>query len=365
MSTRNTRRLPAVAVVLVNYNGWRDTIECLDSLLAIDYPDFHVFLVDNESSDDSWARLTAWCAAPAASTVWRYIPDAARRSGAEPLRLRIACGADGILGPADPECRVTFIRSGTNLGFAGGCNIGIRAAGPDRFDYFWLLNTDTVVHTHALRALVERAETDPLVGMTGSSILYYDRPDTVQTLAGAELIGRNLSSRHIAEGTLYNEDTVDAAAIERRLAYIMGASMLVSRQLVTAVGPMSEDYFLYYEEIDWAMRARAEFKFAFAPHSLVYHKAGASSAKPLKEFSARLYYRNRVRFASRFSPQRLGSIKVSYLVEICRHVLRGRWLHARIVGEVLLRFKTVARSKHALDLLGRRSLDEVGPKGRL
>ncbi|HEY0801379.1 MAG TPA: glycosyltransferase family 2 protein [Steroidobacteraceae bacterium] len=352
MPTPKTRRPPAVAVVLVNYNGWRDSIECLDSLLATDYPDFHVFLVDNESPDDSLARLTAWCATPAGSALWRHIPGVARRStahAAEPLPLRTAHGADGILGPADPECRVTLIRSGANLGFAGGCNIGIRAAGPDLFDYFWLLNTDTVVHAHCLRALVERAETDPVVGMTGSTILYYDRPGTVQTLAGAELIDRNVSSSLIGQGTVYNEDTVDAAAVEPRLAYIMGASMLVSKQLVSAVGPMREDYFLYYEEIDWAMRARGEFKLAFAPRSLVYHKSGASSAKPLREFSTRLYYRNRVRFATRFFPQRLGSIKVSYLIEICRHVLRGRWLHARIIVETLLRFKTIARSEHALD----------------
>lgn len=352
MPTSSTRRLPAVAVVLVNYNGWRDSIECLDSLLAIDYPDFHVFLIDNQSSDDSWTRLTAWCATPVGSTLWRHIPGVARRSTAhasEPLRLRTAYGADGILGPADPECRVTLIRSGANVGFAGGCNIGIRAAGPDRFDYFWLLNTDTVVHAHCLRALVERAETDPIVGMTGSTILYYDRPDTVQTLAGAELSDHNMSSRHIGAGTIYNEDAVDAEAVERRLTYIMGASMLVSRQFVSAVGPMREDYFLYYEEIDWAMRARGEFKLAFAPRCLVYHKSGASSAKPLREFSTRLYYRNRVRFASRFFPQRLGGIKVSYLIEICRHLLRGRWLHARIIGETLLRFKTIARSRHALD----------------
>lgn len=352
MPTDKTRRMPAVAVILVNYNGWRDSIECLDSLLAIDYPDFHVFITDNESSDDSPARLSAWCATPLGSALWRCIPGVARRSAtraSEPLPLRTAYGADGILGPADPECRVTLIRSGANTGFAGGCNIGIRAAGPDRFDYFWLLNTDTVVDAQCLRALIERAETDPIVGMTGSTILYYDRPDTVQTLAGAELIDRNMSSRHIGAETVYNADSVDAGAVERRLAYIMGASMLVSRQLVPNVGPMSEDYFLFYEEIDWAMRARGEFKLAFAPRSLVYHKSGASSAKPLREFSTRLYYRNRVRFASRFFPQRMWRIKVSYLIEICRQLLRGRWLHARIIGETLLRFKTIARSRRALD----------------
>jgi GT2 family glycosyltransferase len=352
MATDKTRRLPAVAVILVNYNGWRDSIECLDSLLATDYPDFHVFITDNDSSDDSSAWLTAWCATPSGSALWRCIPGVARRSAtraSEPLRLRTAYGADGILGPADPECRVTLIRSGANTGFAGGCNIGMRAAGSDRFDYFWLLNTDTVVDAHCLRALIERAETDPSVGMTGSTILYYDHPDTVQSLAGAELIDHNVSSRLIGQGTVYNADSIDAEAVERRLGYIMGASMLVSRRLVSIVGPMSEDYFLYYEEIDWAMRARGEFKFAYAPRSVVYHKSGASSAKPLREFSGRLYYRNRVRFASRFFPQRMGSIKVSFLIEICRHLLRGRWLHVRLICETLLRFKTIARSQRALD----------------
>jgi len=347
----SSRAAPAVAIILVNYNGWQDTIECLDTLLAMNYPAFHVFIVDNESQDDSCRKIAEWCAAPERRAGWPIFPGVEHRDGpaVEPLRLRSAERRDGTLDDPDPRCRVTLVRSGVNLGFAGGCNVGIRAAGLDRFDYFWMLNNDTVVDRTCLSALIERATQDTEIGLVGSTMVYYDRPDTVQTLAGAELFPRTMISRHIGEGTKLQRNRQRDDDVERRLTYIMGASMLASNRFVRVVGLMSEDYFLYYEEIDWAMRARGKFKLAYAPASLVYHKSGASSAKILEEFSARLYYKNRVRFTSRFFPRNLFKVRYSLCTELGRHLVHGRWVQALIVGQILRRFNEVARSPQALE----------------
>jgi GT2 family glycosyltransferase len=110
---------------------------------------------------------------------------------------------------------------------------------------------------------------------------------------------------------------------------------------------MQEDYFLYYEEIDWAMRGRSKFKFAYAPASHVFHKSGASSTKVMPLFTANFYYRNRLRFVSRFFPERLAAAKRGLMVDFVRHTLRGRWGYARVVASALWNAPQIVRSAHA------------------
>jgi GT2 family glycosyltransferase len=336
----------AVAVVLVNWNSWQEVIECLDSLLAQSYPSYHVFVVDNDSGDESMEHIRKWCATPRAHAGWRAHEGVSRITAAitpiEPIEVRWVDRPEQNLWPAQTGCRLTLIRSGANLGFAGGCNVGIRAAGVDRFDFFWLLNTDTVVHRDALRALIRRAQADARLGMIGSTLRYYDRPDVVQALAGSYMEVRTLITRHIATGESVTALKIAPTEVERRLFYIMGASMLVPRRFIQEVGLMQEDYFLYYEEIDWAMRGRQQFTLGYAPDSHIFHKSGASSSKVLSQFSARLYYRNRVRFVSRFFPGRIGTVRRGMFIELLRHTLRGRWSHARIVANILLNSGKIA-----------------------
>jgi GT2 family glycosyltransferase len=339
-----TTQQPSVAIVLVNYRGWRDTVECLDSLLGLAYTNRHIFVVDNASPDDSFAQIAGWCDEPQASADWLALPGISRWTSSH-SRLKIPYRSvkpsAGVLPPAAPDTPLTLIQSDTNSGFAGGCNTGIRVAGIDQFDFIWLLNTDTVVPADALDALIARG-LDCECGMTGSTIRYYNRPSIVQALGGARLDRLRVESRHIGEGTPFDPDLINGASVEQELAYIMGASMLVSRAFLLEVGLMREDYFLYYEEIDWALRGASRFQLGFAPTSYVFHKSGASSSKLMAEFSARHYYRNRVRFASRFFPERMPWVRRSLLIEFLRHSVRGRWLHARIVASVLSQFTVLA-----------------------
>ncbi len=326
-----------VAIVLVNWNGWRECIECLDSLFAQEYADFHVYLVDNASADGSIERIAHWCEAPVRDPAWRTLPGV----GSVSNRLPPESIAHRIVGPGDPapapsDRRLTLLHSGANRGFAGGCNFGVQAAGLAHFDHFWFLNPDTVVDRAALSELIARARRDPATGLVGSTLLYYDRPQVVQALGGARLDPSNGSSRHI--GQLLGADRVpaDGADVERDMAYVVGASMLASAEFIRRIGPMQEDYFLYYEEIDWAMRARGRFTLGYAPGSRVFHKAGTNSSKVVPRSSARFYYGNRLRFVRRFLPDRLGAARRSLWLEMLRHAVRGRWALARVVGAVLI-----------------------------
>ena len=226
-----------VHVVIVNWNGWVDMVECLASLYRLDRDDVSIAICDNGSTDGSVDRLAEWL--------------------------------EEHPGP------VALIENGANLGFAGGCNVGIaRALGDPGCRYVWLLNNDTVVTPGALSALVALLEAEPDVAICGSTLLFHDRPKTVQGLGGwfNPWIGRG---GHLGLNGAAHELPA-RAVIEAQLDYVIGASMLVRRAIFERVGGLSEDYFLYYEELDLARRLVAGERQAWAPASIVYHKEGRS-----------------------------------------------------------------------------------------
>ena len=333
-----------VAAIIVNWNAWPECIECIDSLFGQDHTDLHVFVVDNDSHDRSVELIAQWCDLPRPNPKWRRHAGVMRftdKSEAKPLPYRVMVRADGQQTPPC-GCRLTLLHSGGNLGFAGGCNVGVAMAGLQNFDYFWFVNADAVVHQHALTRLIDRAERQHDIGMVGSTIRYYESPDRIQAMGGARLDRSNGNSRHIGEGASINDVPVDGSMVERELTYIMGASMLVSQRYITEIGLMAEDYFLYFEDADWGMRGSGKFSFGFAPDSHVFHKWGASSHKSASQISSGYYYRNRLRFVDRFLPGRLAAARRAMVEQLLRHILRGRWIQARIVVSTLLTYRSAS-----------------------
>ncbi|WP_295995289.1 glycosyltransferase family 2 protein [Rugamonas sp.] len=323
-----------VCVVLLNWNGWRDTVECLESVLRSDYPNFRVVVCDNASSDGSLERIKAWAdgtlAAGAATPAFDRLRGTAL---ARPLRYieldRAAAERDRAETGADADSEtaaLTLIATGANLGFAGGNNVGLRHALADpRNEYFWLLNNDTVIEADALRRLVEHLRADPGAGICGSTLRHYYAPQRVQALGGSSY--RALRCRAMPVGADQPAAAaIDGAAVERQLAYVNGASMMLSRSFLRDVGLMAEDYFLYYEEFDWARRAAGRYRLAYAPLSVVYHKEGGSigTAGRGKISAVALYYlqRNRIKFMRRFYAARLPLLYLNMLLEMARALLR-------------------------------------------
>lgn len=313
-----------VAVVLVNWNGWKDTIECLSSLMGLAHRPAQIVVVDNASQDDSLVQIRAWCkgelvAVPGSSDT--RLPSLTPKA---PAGLRWSEMSDDSSMPADSP-QIVLIRSSLNRGFAGGNNLGIKAALAAGMDYVWLLNTDTVVDPHALGALLDRASVRPDAGIVGSTLIYYWRPTDVQAFGGAAFDAATGIARHLGINQSEQDIPHDPSAVETQMDYVIGASMLVSRSFLEEIGPMCEDYFLYYEEVDWAVRSRGRFAMAYAPGSRVFHKVGGSSRKTASRKSLRYLYRNRLRFVQRFFPEYVSSTRRAMFIQILQHLRRGRW----------------------------------------
>lgn len=321
---------PRVYVLLLNWNGWRDTCACLEALFRLDYPSLRVIVCDNASADGSMDRLQAWAAGDDVGIVTEaplaHLVLPVRHARHDSVTLdRPTAERGGDLGTSPA---VTFIQTGANLGFAGGCNVGLRhVLARNDAEYVWLLNSDTLVPPDSLRALVERARATPQAGIVGSVVLHLDRPDVVQALGGFGFSAWTVRAWPIgAERLRASLAAPDYAEAEAAMRYVVGASMLVSVPFLRDIGLMYEGYFLYFEELDWAERARrhrgVRYGLALAPGSLVYHKLGASAGSGRSLFSLRYLYRNHLVFMKRFFPRRLWLARLKMLWEATKSAAR-------------------------------------------
>jgi GT2 family glycosyltransferase len=324
------------AIILVNWNGWRDTVECLASLQRLTPPPGLVVVVDNASSDGSLERIAAWCAGRESAQRQSEDPSLPSFELRAPAELEWAQLDEGQhWRPGLPQ--LLLIAGRRNHGFAGGNNIGLRLAREAGAQGFWLLNTDTVVSPDALAALEARAMAVPGAGMVGSTLLYYWRPHEVQALGGARFDRRTGAASHIGIGSAVAAVPVDPTTVEAACDYIIGASLFATRSFVDAVGDMCEDYFLYFEEIDWALRGAGRFSLAWAPASVVFHKVGGSSRRTASRQALRYLYRNRLRVMQRFFPNALGSTRRHMYLQVLQHARRGHWDDVRELASALAR----------------------------
>lgn len=241
-----------VYIVLLNWNGFEDTVECIESCRALSYRPATLVVVDNASRD----------------------------------------GSEELLRQRFPDLPV--LQTGSNLGYAGGNNVGIRYALDRGADYVWLLNNDTTVHPEALSELVKVAERERQAGILGSKILSYLDP-TLIWFAGGWVEADRGETGHIGLG-VPDQGQFDQVT---DTGYVTGCSMLVKREVVEQVGMMDEGYFLYFEESEWCLRAKRQgYRLLYAPASIVWHKESVSTRKLA---GAWVYYmtRNRLYFMSR------------------------------------------------------------------
>lgn len=335
--------MKSVCVIVVNWNGWGDTIECLESLFRLEGTQPTVVVVDNGSNDGSPERIAQWARGEldALPPHDRRLVSLVTPPCRKPVRLSIVAGDDvGEYGEsASQEPSLVLMRNLSNEGFAGGNNRGIRFALANGADFIWLLNNDTVVAADALHTLLQRMEEVPSCGMCGSTLLFYHDPGRVQAYGGGYYAALFGLSWHI--GFLRRFRSPPAASRgERCMNYVVGASLCVTRQFVEEIGPMNEDYFVFFEEVDWAFRSRGKYRLAYAPASIVYHKVGKSigtSSNPLKKSSLCDFYnlRNRLRFTRRYSAWALPGVYAVLGFGILLRLLLGQWQQAYMACQVL------------------------------
>lgn len=335
---------PKVYIIVLNWNDWASTLECLESLYRLTYPEFEVVVCDNASSDGSVAKIEQWARgeviAPCRSAD-QEIRALSQPPIGKPIALHIIDDGNAPVDTRATDRALTLIRMTENRGYASGNNAGIRYA-QARGDaaFVWILNNDTVVVPGALSALVARAAEDPRIGLCGSLLMSYDVPSRVQAAAGAVYRPAIAIPKILGAGEL-PDALPDPEEIEKRMSFVIGASMLVSRAFLDDVGLMREDYFLYFEELDWVMRSSARFRLGFAPACIVYHKIGASAGshddwRRRSRISDLCAIRNRLLITRRYFAPYYPVVFATIVGVLIRRLLRGQPDRAIEVFRMLL-----------------------------
>lgn len=225
-----------VGIIISNYNGWADTVRCLESLREQTLQDFRIYLIDDASTDDSVARLQA------------------------------------ALQPQD-----VFLPQKQNLGFAAANNMGIRQALADGADAVLLLNNDTVCAPDMLERLLQ--ETPP-GAVSCPKMLFMDPPDEIW-FAGGTLDRRTAAvtheGGHAKDGPAYSE--------KKQVSFITFCCVLLPRAVVERVGYLDEDLFMYCEDVDYCIRlADASVPLWYIPQARLWHKAGGTAGGMLSVY---------------------------------------------------------------------------------
>ena len=344
---------PQVYILILNWNGWRDTVECLESVFKIHYPAFRVIVCDNQSEDNSIGFLRMWAEGNFNLKISEanQLKDYLLPPVPKPIPYMICDDAEIDTNPAGDNggARFIIIRNRCNYGFAGGNNIGLRyILARNDFDYVWLLNNDTVVAPDALTHLVERMAESQDTGICGSTLLFYHNPKLIQALGGAKYHHWLGFTRQVAAGQIFPA-AIAKETVESKINYIIGASMFVSKRFLLDTGLMCEDYFLYFEELDWAVRAKGRYSLGYAPKSVVFHKEGASIGcnRILKQRSLYGDYYliiNKIRFTRKFFPYALPTIYLGILAVLCKRMKDRMWKHVWLIIQMLISIK-VAKQK--------------------
>jgi GT2 family glycosyltransferase len=299
-----------VFVLILNWNGWEDTLECLASLRRSSYAAIQVVVLDNGSSDDSLARIEAWATGgPEGGRVVRYTRGEAEAGGD-------AAREAAVFGDLPHRGRLILVENGANLGFAAGNNVGIRFAIQRGSDYVFLLNNDTVAAPQAVEQLVALlAREQELVGAT-AQIRYYDT-DVVWN-CGGDLTWYGGRRYHLHGATAAQvKAAAQAAAAQaaaaqgraaqggaawRPISFITGCAAFFRTELFSTVGLLSERFFFGEEDFEFSQRLKREgLRLGCAYGAVVRHKVSRSVNQAAQTQAAdtalankvRLYYLNR------------------------------------------------------------------------
>lgn len=256
-----------VTIVLLNYNGYKDTIACYESIQNIIYTEYNIVIVDNDSSDNSIDNMIQYMKEKGTNFSFFESPEIAMAN-------------------VEKKLKISLIQSGYNGGYGHGNNIGIKYALKNGADYILILNNDTVVASNFLQPLVELCEYDNNVGIASGQIFYFDRPDTFWFNGGSfdKCTGK---VKHIN----YDAKNTGQKPLENS-TFITGCVWLIPRRIFETVGFINEEYFMYVEDLEFSQRVLDKgYSLKVSETSRIWHKVGSSSGGELTQFS--IYWRTR------------------------------------------------------------------------
>jgi GT2 family glycosyltransferase len=306
-----------VYIVLLNYNGFLDTMECLESVLKLDYENFQVIVVDNSETHESFENLTNWAQGKflVKETAFENLVFPLAKKPVDFCTIFEDEFLDKELNP-----KIVFVKANQNNGFAAGNNIALKYilkfGASD--SYIWLLNNDTVVDKEALSIIVAQMSWHQEEKcIYGTPLLDYYNPKTIQLIGGVYNKITGLTS-HFGEGNAKEDYDTNFDELVKRIDYPAGASMLIKMPFLKELGLLSEDYFLFFEELDWVSRAKViDGKILILNCFGVFHKQGESTKSKFKEkkseFIDLVSLNSRILFARKFNKENLPLIQLSIL----------------------------------------------------
>lgn len=282
---------PKVSIVLLNWNGLRDTIECLRSIYNQDYQNFDLIVIDNASTDNS------------VEVIKKEFPD------------------------------ITIIENEKNFGYTGGNNKGIEVSRKTDAEYIWLLNNDTIVASEALKIMVEYAELSEQVGIVSPKVVQKGK-NFEQIYFGTYIntdlmIKKNFTSR---------EELTKIDKVEPERICLWGTSLLLKRNLVEKIGYFDDRFFAYYEDMDYSLRSiQAGFLNKVAINAVVYHRLREERPEGIPDYYFFYMVRNEYLFWSKYLKE--SSMKLfnrKYISAVVRKVAGFNEKNASSYAQVCL-----------------------------
>lgn len=272
-----------IYIILLNYNNSLDTIECINSIKQNEKKiKYKIVVVDNCSQDES---------------------------------------LDNLKKMAD----IKLIESQKNIGFAGGNNLGISYAMNNGADYILLLNNDTVVTKNAIYNIYKELESNKELGVISSRLMFYDNPNLINSIGGSIDMFKGTAKIDLKGKKYYNESDIKF----KYTNFITGCCMLLKREVIDKVGLLEEEYFMYYEDVDYCLRIQKKgYKIGVKFDSVILHKESSSTGGQNSPFSIKWNTRNRIIFINKYNCKgiitHLYFILTRFIVSI-KYILTGNF----------------------------------------
>lgn len=268
---------PRISIIILNWNGPEDTIECLESVYKINYPNYDIIVVDNGSKDDSIKKFKEYFKGEIKIesnffdfsdenkpiTMFEYLETDFKRFDDDYARFN----------SLNPNNRAILIKNLDNKGYAEGNNVGIRFVSKYlNSDYTLILNNDVVVDPEFLNELTIAAESEPDIGILGPASLNYFKPDNVYSM-GAKVNFWIGSWKPLETGKYSNERAKTIIDVD----FVGGAAFMIKNEVLNKIGLFYSPYFANWEETDYCMKAKKNgFRVISVPNSKIWHKVSSS-----------------------------------------------------------------------------------------
>lgn len=323
--------MQTINFLIVNYNNYNYTVECLESIYktiqACKNVKVRICVVDNSDSYKEDNLLTQWCNGKVEDIVTSF-PQFVYPLQKKPLPYKLVKEKEINNVTLVDQDSLIIIRQDVNKGFASANNLGIKfLMSLNDWTWIWLLNNDTVIDSKALENTIIylKSVNNKKIGLVGSKLFYYNDPKKLQGigvvynkfLGTVNSIGKNNIDQLSYKTFDYNKN----------ISYPIGASFFVCKSFLLDVGLMCEDFFLYYEELDWVLRGKEKnWQLGFANDVHVYHKEGASINEGYSKYSSLLADKcsmvNRIKIAKKYYPYTVPTIILGVLGTLFNRIRR-------------------------------------------